>query len=111
MVAISSQPSEFHQEESLQGDCWSIFWLVLMIVISILSCPGEDYIYRILRLLWYVSTSRSCQRTLTSPKWLSLLVTVISCGGTKLKSIHVVSRFSWKAIFIVSLCSKWWHFA
>jgi hypothetical protein len=42
---------------------------------------GEDYIYRILRLLYSVSTSRVCQKSISTPKWISLLLLGIGCGG------------------------------
>lgn len=42
---------------------------------------GESYIYRILRLLYLVSVSKVCQVLLTSPKWISLLLSGIGFGG------------------------------
>jgi hypothetical protein len=41
---------------------------------------GEKYAYRILRLLYSVSESSVCQRYLSTPKWLTLLVASIGFG-------------------------------
>jgi hypothetical protein len=48
---------------------------------SILYLKGEDYIYRILRLLYSISVSRVCQKSLSAPKWITLLLLSIGCGG------------------------------
>jgi hypothetical protein len=42
---------------------------------------GEQYIYKILRLLYFVSNSPICQKSLSTPKWYSLLISSIGCGG------------------------------
>ena len=42
---------------------------------------GENYIYRILRLLYLVSGSKNCQKLLSSPKWLSILISSLSVAG------------------------------
>lgn len=42
---------------------------------------GEQYIYRILRLLYHISNSKVCRRSLSSPKWLTLLLFSFGCGG------------------------------
>jgi hypothetical protein len=42
---------------------------------------GENYMYRILRLLFLVSTSKSCQLLLCTPKWLSILFAGITLSG------------------------------
>ena len=42
---------------------------------------GENYIYRILRLLYLVSGSKNCQKLLSSPKWLSILISSLSVTG------------------------------
>jgi hypothetical protein len=44
------------------------------------SLDGEPHIDRILKLLFFVSTSKSCHKTLSSAKWLSLLVASLGCG-------------------------------
>lgn len=41
---------------------------------------GEKYAYRILRLLYSVSESTVCQRYLSTPKWLTLLVASVGFG-------------------------------
>lgn len=41
---------------------------------------GTNYAYRILRLLFSVSDSLVCQRYLSTPKWLTLLVSAIGFG-------------------------------
>ena len=45
------------------------------------SLEGEHYIYRILRLLYFVSSSAVCQKSLLSPKWLTLFFLGVGCGG------------------------------
>jgi hypothetical protein len=52
---------------------------------------GEQYIYRILRLLYFVSISKVCQRSLSSPKWLSLLLLSFGCGGFSTQSPGALS--------------------
>lgn len=42
---------------------------------------GEQYIYRMLRLLHSVANSSNCQKHLCSAKWFSLLIAGIGCGG------------------------------
>ena len=55
---------------------------------------GEQYIYRILRLLYFVSVSKVCQRSLSSPKWLSLLLLSFGCGGfsTQRRTLRLLRR-------------------
>ena len=55
---------------------------------------GEQYIYRILRLLYFVSISKVCQRSLSSPKWLSLLLLSFGCGGfsTQRRTLRLLRR-------------------
>ena len=55
---------------------------------------GEQYTYRILRLLYFVSNSKICQRSLTTPKWLSLLLSSFSCGGylTQRRMLRLIRR-------------------
>ena len=48
---------------------------------------GENYMYRILRLLFLVSTSKSCQSLLCSPKWLSIFF-----AGITLSSLGIQRR-------------------
>ncbi|CAM9219760.1 unnamed protein product [Ectocarpus fasciculatus] len=45
------------------------------------SLQGEEYIYRILRLLYGVSESEVCRRYLSSAKWMTLLFSGIGYGG------------------------------
>ena len=42
---------------------------------------GEQYVYRILRLLYLVSNSKVCQKSLSTPKWLTLLIFSVGCGS------------------------------
>ena len=42
---------------------------------------GEEYIFLILRLLYTVSNSVICQKSLTTPKWLTLLLLLVGCGN------------------------------
>ena len=42
---------------------------------------SEVYMYRILRLLYSVSESRMCLKAISSPKWLTLLLGAVGCGG------------------------------
>lgn len=44
------------------------------------SLDNDQHIDRILKLLFFVSSSKSCHITLSSPKWLSLLASSIGCG-------------------------------
>ena len=55
---------------------------------------GEQYIYRILRLLYFVSVSKICQRSLSSPKWLSLLLLSFGWGGfsTQRRTLRLLRR-------------------
>ena len=55
---------------------------------------GEQYTYRILRLLYFVSNSKICQRSLTTPKWLSLLLSSFSCGEylTQRRMLRLIRR-------------------
>lgn len=46
---------------------------------------GEQYVYRILRLLYFVSNSTGCRASLSSPKWITLFMFVVSYGGTVLQ--------------------------
>jgi len=46
---------------------------------------GEQYVYRILRLLYFVSNSNGCRASLSSPKWITLFMFVVSRGGTVLQ--------------------------
>jgi hypothetical protein len=41
----------------------------------------DDYTLKMLRLLKLVSTSDACESELTSPKWISLLLSSIGCGS------------------------------
>lgn len=45
----------------------------------------EKYMYRILNLLFSVSSSPHCLRAMTSPKWITLLLDTIGCGGLSLQ--------------------------
>ena len=42
---------------------------------------GDEYIFLILRLLYSVSNSVICQKSLTTPKWLTLLLLIVGCGN------------------------------
>eukprot|EP01041_Mallomonas_annulata_P001744 gene1744-3367_t len=42
---------------------------------------GEQYVYRILRLLFSVSGAPVCQTYLLTPKWITLLLSAIGCGS------------------------------
>ena len=54
----------------------------------------EDYIYKILRLLRLVADSKICQKVLTSPKWLSLLFSIIGFGniGVQRRVLRLLQR-------------------
>ena len=73
---------------------------------------GEQYIYRILRLLYFVSISKVCQRSLSSPKWLSLLLLSFGCGGfsTQRRTLRLLRRLLMNMdpkdfrAFVPSLC-------
>eukprot|EP01035_Chromulina_nebulosa_P017758 gene17758-23358_t len=45
------------------------------------SLDGEGYIGRILKLLYYVSSSKTCHHSLSSGRWFSLLISSIGCGS------------------------------
>lgn len=45
------------------------------------SLDGEQHIDRILKLLFFVSTSRTCHKSLSGSKWLSLLIAALGCGS------------------------------
>lgn len=55
---------------------------------------GDQYMYRILRLLYIVSNSKVCQRSLCSPKWLSLLIAGIGSGelGVQRRILRLLRR-------------------
>ena len=55
---------------------------------------GDNYAYRILRLLFSVSDSPVCQRYLSTPKWLTLLVSAVGFGGTSMQRqlLRLMSR-------------------
>ena len=55
---------------------------------------GENYIYRILRLLYLVSGSKNCQKLLSSPKWLSVLISSLSVTGLSVqrRSMRLLRR-------------------
>jgi hypothetical protein len=46
---------------------------------------GEDYVYKILRLLRFVADSKICQKVLITPKWLSLFFFIVGLGSIEIQ--------------------------
>ena len=71
VIASAVRPSELLEdwEHELSSDLRSL----------------EKYMYRILNLLCSVSSSSHCLRAMTSPKWVTLLLDTIGCGGLSLQ--------------------------
>ena len=58
------------------------------------TLEGDKYMYRILRLLYIVSSSKVCQKSLSSAKWISLLIAGIGSGesGVQRRILRLLRR-------------------